>query len=108
MPSESKDTISGADLKHGHVVAGVAAVKLSQFAFTCLKGILIRAPGGDDPTPNTDPIWIGSAAVTADSNVGTGGLPLLPGESLVLPIDNPSEVWVISTAATQDLAWFGV
>jgi len=108
MPSVSKDTVAGKGLRHGHVVAGTTIGKLSAYSFECDKGILLRAPGADDPVPNTAPVWVGGSAVTADADVGTGGLPILPGESVVLPIDDPNDVWVISTAATQDIAWLGV
>jgi len=108
MAPETKDTIEVKMLKHGHAVVGATAAKLTLLDFPCMKGVLLRAPGADDPVPNTAPIWIGSSAVTADSDPGTGGIPILPGESFSLPIDNPTDAWVVSTAADQDLAWLGV
>lgn len=108
MPPESKDTVEVKMLNHGHKVVGATAVKLTDLAFFCMKGVVIRAPGTDDPVPNTAVIWVGSAAVTADSDPGTGGMPIAPGESIVLPIDDPTTAWVVSTAANQDVAWLGV
>ena len=108
MAPETKDTAEVKMLKHGHTVVGTTAVQLTTLDFPFVKGILVRAPGANDPVPNTAPIWVGSSAVTADSNVGTGGVPLAPGESIVLPIDDPTVAWVVSTAATQDVSWLGV
>jgi hypothetical protein len=93
-------------VQHGHTVVGTTAAKLTQLNFSLEKGVLIRAPGGDDPNPNTDPVWIGGASVTADAGV-TGGVPLVPGASVFIPVDDPSVLWVISTASSQDVAWIG-
>jgi hypothetical protein len=38
----------------------------------------------------------------------TGGMPVVPGSSLFIPIDDPSELYIISTLADQDYAWLGV
>ena len=59
-------------------------------------------------TRNTDVIFVGRKAVTADAAVGTGGVPLLPGSSIDLPIEDPSQIYVISQSSNQDLAWMGV
>jgi hypothetical protein len=105
---DTRDTVETKELKWGHKVVGASAVQLTALEFKFTKGLLIRAPGTGDTTPNTNPIWIGGKGVTANSNVGTGGVPLLPGESINLPVDDPTEVYVISDAATQDVAWMGV
>ncbi len=104
---EIRETLNTDELNHGHTVVGATAVQLTTQDNKLLKGLLIRAPGSDDPTPNTNFIWIGLASVTANSNVGTGGMPLSPGESLVLPVDDPSKVFVISDTASQEVAWMG-
>lgn len=102
-----KETSPG--FNHGHKTVGTTAVKLTTLAFSCDRGVLLRCPGSSDPVPNTDPIWVGSSAtVTANINEGTGGIPIPPGEALVIPVDSPDKVWVISTAASQDVAWMGV
>jgi len=103
-----RDTVRTQELQHGHITAGVAITKLTELDFPLLKGVLLRAPGNADPTPNTNMVWVGGAAVTADSDSGTGGVPIGPGESIILPVDNPSLLYVISDAADQDLAWLGV
>lgn len=94
-------------IAHGHVVIGVAKVKIDLGSFTFVKGILFRCPASDDPVANVAPIWIGGSTVTADSTVATGGMPIAPGESLFIPFDFDSDLYAISTSASQDLAWLG-
>jgi hypothetical protein len=103
-----RDTVKTNELRHGHKTVGAAAVKLTDLSFSFIKGVLLRCPGADDPTPNTTCVWVGGAAVTADSDGGTGGIPIGPGESIVLPVVDPSDLYVVSDAASQDVAWLGV
>ena len=105
--SENIETIAAVELKHGHTVVGLTRIRLTSQQYRLIKGLVIRAPGADDPVPNTGRIWIGGSAVTADSNVGTGGMPLVPGESIELPVDDPTKIYAISDIATQDVAWMG-
>ena len=103
-----RDTVETKELKWGHTVVGASAVQLTALEFTFTKGLLIRAPGSDDPVANTAPIWVGGKGVTANSNVATGGVPLAPGESINLPVNDPTLVYVVSTAGAQDVSWMGV
>lgn len=105
MPDIAKETAR--DLFHGHTSVGTTRVKLSNLNFPLLKGVLLRAPGGDDPSGNTDPIWVGGSAVTADSNP-TGGIPIVPGASIFIPVESVDLLWIVSTASSQDIAWLGV
>jgi hypothetical protein len=74
-----------------------------------VKGVLLRTPGDADPTPNVAPVWVGNnESVTADSDTETGGMPLVPGAALEIPAQNAEDIWLISTAADQDIAWIGV
>lgn len=96
---------------HRHVTVGATApVKLNNnTSFVPVKGVLIRAPGYFDPTPNTACVWVGGPAVTADSDPDTGGMPIAPGESLHIPSDLvEGDIFLISTANDQDVAWIGV
>jgi hypothetical protein len=99
--------VSSRELSHGHVTVGITRTQLSVFNFPLLKGVLLRAPGGDDPVANSDPVWVGGAGVTANS-AATGGLPLVPGASIFIPVEDPSLLWVVSTATSQDIAWIGI
>ena len=95
------------DLWHGHTVVGTSRVKVVGLTLgaQALKGILLVTPGSLAPTPNTDPIWIGGIGVTADSAPETGGMWLLPGDSLFIPMAEVSKLYAVSTAVSQDLAW---
>lgn len=93
------------DLLHGHIVVGLVRTPLTTGKFEVFRGILLRAPGPGDPTPNTATIWVGGSRVTADSAPSTGGIPLPPGASIMVPVESTSLLYAISTIAGQDLAW---
>lgn len=69
------------------------------------SGVLIKAPGPTDDTPNSVPVYLGDSNVTADYS-GSGGFPLAPGESVTLPLKYVSDLYVVSTANGQDISWF--
>lgn len=97
------------DLFHGHVTVGTTRVRVVDIELqTMAKGILVRAPGSGDPTPNTATVWLGGTGVTADSNKDTGGMPLPPGECLYVPLETVRRFWAISTVVGQDLAWMAM
>jgi len=105
---ELRETRKTVELRNGHKTVGTSAVQLTPQSFKAEKGILIRSPGADDPTPNTAVVWVAQTPnVTADST-GSGGYPLAPGESVSLPVNDPSKLYVISTAADQTIAWMGI
>lgn len=109
MPVEiTKETVPA--LAHGHVTVGTSPVRVAaRIDQKVFKGILIRAPGASDDTPNTEVIYVGiNSSVTADYDSETGGMPLTPGTSLFVPVENPSTLWAISTSGGQDLAWMVV
>jgi hypothetical protein len=102
-----KETIN--ELHHGCTVVGASRIRLSDLEFGALKGILVRCPGTADPGGgNAVPIWIGGSGVTADQNPGTGGIPVLPGSAMFVPLDQTNLVWVVSTQANQTIAWMAV
>jgi len=53
-------------------------------------------------------VYVGRKCVTADLNPGTGGMPLLPGCAIELPLEDPSQVYAVSLTPNQDVAWMGV
>lgn len=73
-----------------------------------VKGILLKAPGVDDDTPNTASVFIGfSSNVTADQT-GSGGFPLAPGESITIPVEDASNIWDVATDTNQKLNWIAL
>lgn len=104
-----KETMKTQRIRYGHKAVGTSAVQLTTVGVDMEKGILLRAPGTGDLIPNTAPVWVGTnAGVTADSNEGSGGMPLIPGASITVPASLAKDLWVISTAISQDIAWMGV
>jgi hypothetical protein len=103
------DTRQTKYIRYGHKVVGATAVQVSAISVELEKGLLLRAPGASDPAPNTAPIWVGNNnKVTADSDIETGGMPLIPGANMTIPANLVKDLWVISTTPAQDLAWMGV
>ena len=97
------ETIRSADSWHGHASVGVAAAVVSTRSLNFKYGVLLYADAN-----NTTNIWIGRTGVTADANADTGGYPIIPGASVVLPFTEMQNLYGISTSAAQDLAWLGV
>jgi hypothetical protein len=98
---------------HGHcpvtsTAAALAVAGLQKGRIT--RGILVRAPGPSDDTPNTCVVYVGGPQVTADNNAGTGGVPVPPGATISLPCRDPSLIFVVTKngASTQDVSWLGV
>jgi hypothetical protein len=96
------------NLGYGHCPVSTTTQRLSSVSASCQKGVLIRAPGVSDPVPNTACVWVGDARVLATSDDERGGMPIPPGESLFVPIDDPYRLWVVSTANGQDVAWMAM
>ena len=94
---------------HRHEIVGTSPARLNNnTGFTPVKGILLRAPGVYDPKPNIACVWVGGAAVTADSALATGGMPVAPGEALHIPSDLiEGDIYLVSSENDQDIAWMG-
>jgi hypothetical protein len=105
---EIKETSPSSELQHGHTVVGLVPEPLTTMAAKFQRGVLVRTPGAGDLVPNTDIVFVGRKGVTADYNTGTGGLPLLPGSAVELPVEDPSQLYVVSLSPNQDVAWMGV
>lgn len=101
----SKDSVASWEV--GHKSVGTSHVQLfpTISVSNVYKGVMIRTPGSSDPAANSAPIWIGKDNVTADSTPGTGGFPLIPGATIVIPLEIVDQIYAISTAASQDLAY---
>lgn len=107
---EVKETSPVGDLRYGHTTVGKTAAPLTPNSIKLVRGVLLRAPGPNDLTPNSDVVYVGLASVTCSGAVGsdTDGLPILPGGAVELPIDDPSMVYVVSNTDDQDICWMGV
>jgi hypothetical protein len=94
------ETVSAKELNHGWVEVIDTPTPLSTIPFRAMRGIAIHCP-----LTNTMPAYIGRKAVTPNTNESTGGMPLVPGASLTLPVDDPSAVYVVAAGPSQKLAW---
>lgn len=90
----------------GHRTVGLTPVRLTDLDLKVRDSVLLRCPGTRDPSGNTACVWIGfTNKVTADSDEGTGGMPIAPGESATVPIEDARDLWLISTEEGQDVAY---
>jgi len=107
MSSNLREAVD-VNVQNRNVVVGLTAVKVNPLGFRFTKGILLRTPGTLDAVPNAASVWIGMVNITADTNIETGGFPLVPGSSLFLPVEFLEGLYAISTSTDQNLAWVGV
>jgi hypothetical protein len=99
------ESIANSHWKVGHTTVGTVVQQLCESDEKVYKNILLRAPGPSDPVPNTDPVWISpSPDLTCDTS-HHGGLILLPGQSLSLPLQSANLIFVRSTAEGQIVSW---
>lgn len=93
------------ELKHGWTTVGTTAIQLSPLDFNAFKGVLMFCPGTTYPGGgNAVPVWIGGAKMTAD-NGPNGGVPIVPGSSMMIPIERIDLIYVISSMADQKISW---
>lgn len=90
------------EFRHGQTTVGLTAVQIANYPATLARGVLLRAPGANDTVPNTDEIWIGKVGVTASN-----GMAIAPGETMIVPVEDMSQLYAISTAGAQVIAWWG-
>jgi hypothetical protein len=89
------DTVHSFD--HGRNGAvGTSAVRLTTASLHAARGVQLKAA-----TTNTGTLYVGNSDVTAGTAEATDGFPLGPGDALFLPIDDPSKVFLIASAASQ-------
>lgn len=89
------ETVNSFD--HGRTSSiGTSATALTSNSTHAAKGVQIKAASA-----NTGVLYIGNSDVTADSADATDGFPLLSGDSLFLPINDPRKIFVVASAANQ-------
>lgn len=112
MGEVHKLTTTGKSLYHGVTPVGTSPVRVCPNLETN-QGIMVRAPGSADVDAdsqsigNTGLVYIGDSRVTADHSAA-GGFPILPGTAVVIPIKDPSELWVVATKPDQVVQWIGL
>lgn len=105
MTDVLKESVTG--LKNGVVFVGTSATPLSNSSAKLFKGLLLRCPGPDEDVPNSSPVYVGGDGVTADL-AETGGVPVLPGDSIFIPLESLAGVYVVAVDEDQSVAWLAI
>jgi len=82
---------------------GTTAVQITTTSIPSVFGVLVVA---DDA--NTDKVYVGPKGVTAGTADATDGIPLSPGESVTIEIDDANKVYVISPTAGQRVFFMAI
>lgn len=86
---------------YGGKTVGASAVQLIAASNPATKGVLVKA---DDS--NTGSVYVGlSSSVTADAGGANSGVRLAAGSSLLVPVLNANLIYLIASAASQNVAW---
>ena len=80
---------------------GTSAVQLTTATTHNSRGVQIVAN-----STNTAVVYVGISTVTADAADGTDGFPLAAGESIVIPVIDPSTVYLIASTGTTSKVFF--
>lgn len=105
--SEVKVTVDG--FRTSNLTVGTSAAQLfsTNPIDKPLKGIILKAPGSDDASANTAPVYIGRGPNLTADLTSTGGFSLAPGESIELPFQDLTQIWAIA-ASSQTLTYLVV
>jgi hypothetical protein len=80
---------------------GTSAVQLTTATTHNSRGVQIVAN-----STNTAVVYVGTSTVTADAADGTDGFPLAAGESIVIPVIDPSTVYLIASTGSTSKVFF--
>lgn len=96
------DTQSSFD--HGsNLDIDASAEQITSTSFSAKRGVTLRAP-----STNTGILYIGNSDVTAGTTAATDGIPLEPGDSLFVEIDNPNKLYAIADTVNQKIFWSAI
>lgn len=74
------------------------AEQLTTISVVARKYVYIKANAG-----NSGDVYVGRQGVSASN-----GYPLDAGEKVIIPVDDPSKIWVIGSADNQGVKWVAV
>ena len=80
---------------------GTTAVQITTSTIHAHRGVQVVAAAGNSVT-----VYVGTSTVTTDSADGTDGFPLAAGESVVIPIIDPSKIYVRAASGTTSKVFF--
>jgi hypothetical protein len=96
----TKDSIFGALTTGSKSSIGTSAVQISTTSVVASSGVTLRSSLSNNAT-----IYIGPSTVTAGTAAATDGIPLNPGESITMPLNNLNLLYAIATATGQEIFW---
>jgi|GEM_PF-1767258 len=80
---------------------GAAVAPLTAAAVLATKGVQLRAADA-----NSGVVYVGQSTLTADTADATDGYPLAAGETLFVPVNDASKIFLRATAESQKVFWF--
>jgi len=80
----------GGQLKHGYKAVSTEAVQLTTLSTKLYRGVLVRVK------PSSPTVWFGGPSVSPNDGENCG-MPLDGGMAAEFPIDDPSDIWLVST-----------
>lgn len=93
MPSIEQTSLD-TPLKHGQKTVGTTAVQITEHE-KAYRSILIKALEA-----NTGVVYVGTSKVTTSN-----GFPLEAGASIELEVSDPSTIYAVASAISQNIAW---
>jgi hypothetical protein len=86
---------------HETVTVGTSQVTLTDTNRPLARGILVRADAN-----NAGTVYVGGVRVTTTGV--NAGLPLAAGDSIFIPVQDPSQVYLVASQASQAVCAIGV
>lgn len=97
----TKESLGGPIFHGAKTGIGIgAAVRLTETSRDADKGVLVQAK-----ETNSGKIAIGNSNVTINGADATDGPTLAAGENIVVPVDDPSKIYITSDTASQGANW---
>lgn len=78
------------------VAVGTAAVQLDSAGFSDVEGVVLKAM-----STNSGIVYFGQTSSVTAGN----GYELTAGQSLLIPVDNADQIWVIGSATNQKVCY---
>jgi hypothetical protein len=92
MSKESSTVEKG--LHHNVITVGTTPVNIPTTGRPMVRGVTVKTP-----STNAGTVYVGSAANVS----ATTGFPLALNETLFLPVEDLSQIWVVASASAQEV-----
>lgn len=82
---------------HNQASCAQTAVQLTSTSRQILRGLTVKALAG-----NSGIVYVGTSSAVTTAN----GYQLSAGNSCILPVQDQSQVWIISDSGTNSVCWY--